>query len=43
MFPLLATVFDFNATPAMYDMYDKMSARELFRRCASTAIVPFVD
>ena len=32
MVPLLAAVFDFNSTPATYESYDRMSARELFQR-----------
>lgn len=31
-FPLFAAVVDYNATPATYERYDKMTARELFRQ-----------
>ena len=32
MVPLLQSVFDYEATPAMYERYDRMTARELFKQ-----------
>lgn len=32
MIPLLYAIIDFERDPETYDAYDKMSARELFRR-----------
>ena len=39
MVPLLYSIIDFDSTPKTYERYDRMSARELFQKCASHVLL----
>ena len=38
MVPLLGALLDYDASPATYERYDRMTALELFQKCARACL-----